>query len=72
MKTRLEQPATASTAPKATTPIAIDLTISAMYSVHPPNDCAIARAYCGARTMQRKPRWHVDVSIGCAIRAAGR
>jgi hypothetical protein len=24
------------------------------------------------RAMQRKPKWHVDVSIGCAIRAAGR
>jgi hypothetical protein len=24
------------------------------------------------RTTQRKPRWHVDVSSGCAMRAAGR
>ena len=24
------------------------------------------------RTMQRNPRWHVDVSIGCAMRAEGR
>jgi hypothetical protein len=24
------------------------------------------------RTMQRKPKWHVDVSMGCAMRAAGR
>jgi hypothetical protein len=32
--------------------------------------------YCGAvlagRMMQRKPRWLVEVSTGCAIRAAGR
>ena len=26
----------------------------------------------GWRTTQRKPRWQVDVSIGCAMRAAGR
>lgn len=26
----------------------------------------------GARTTQRKPKWQVDVSTGCAIRAAGR
>jgi hypothetical protein len=25
-----------------------------------------------ARTTQRKPRWQVEVSIACAIRAAGR
>ena len=25
-----------------------------------------------ARTMQRKPTWHVDVSIGSGKRAAGR
>ena len=25
-----------------------------------------------ARTMHLKPRWHVDVSTGCAMRAAGR
>lgn len=23
-------------------------------------------------TMQRNPRWHVEVSMGCAMRAAGR
>jgi hypothetical protein len=26
---------------------------------------------CGRR-MQRKPRWQVEVSTGCAMRAAGR
>jgi hypothetical protein len=25
-----------------------------------------------SRTTQRKPRWQVEVSIGCAMRAAGR
>jgi hypothetical protein len=30
-----------------------------------------ARCYAG-RTMQRKPRWQVEVSIPWAIRAAGR
>ena len=24
------------------------------------------------RTMQRKPKWHVEVSIGCGMRADGR
>jgi hypothetical protein len=24
------------------------------------------------RTMQRNPRWDVEVSIGCGMRAAGR
>ena len=28
--------------------------------------------YLLTRTMQRKPRWHVDVSMGWGMRAAGR
>ena len=32
----------------------------------------ISRSYFYGRMMQRKPRWHVEVSIGCAMRAAGR
>ena len=35
----------------------------------------MSKTPCGhsaIRTMQRNPRWHVDVSIPCAIRAAGR
>src|SRR6185369_6551289 len=33
-------------------------------STHPVTDAT--------RTMQRNPKWHVDVSIGCAMRAEGR
>lgn len=31
-----------------------------------------SRAHHGSRTTQRNPRWHVEVSMGCAMRAAGR
>jgi hypothetical protein len=32
----------------------------------------MSRSYFYGRMMQRKPRWQVEVSIGCAMRAAGR
>jgi len=32
----------------------------------------VAQPVASSRTMQRNPRWHVDVSIACAMRAAGR
>ena len=32
----------------------------------------MSRSYFCGRMMQRKPRWHAEVSIGCAMRAAGR
>jgi len=49
------------------------------HSVRPGASCSsvgLKQAYQGwdgtTRTMQRKPMWQVEVSIPCAIRAAGR